>query len=130
MPPSVAVATIFGVFTSMKFSLISVSRIPCKIALLASKTASTSFFLRSRNRFSILVSMSAETLSATPSGSGDSATFKISISSGRISKPIFACSVRCTLPCAQITLSLVSFVYFLKFSLPIILLISVSCANP
>jgi len=70
------------------------------------KMARTRGFLTSRNRESILVSISAGTFSATSSGSGLSAMLMISSSSGTISRPPGAFSIAFTFPWTLTTDSL------------------------
>ena len=72
-PPSVAVATIFGVWVSTKPSVMRCSRPYCRTLPLSRNMALTWALRRSRNRLSRRVSSSTFTLSVTPNGSGASA---------------------------------------------------------
>ena len=73
VPPSVAVATIFGVWVSKKPSLISASLPYCRIFPRSLNIAAMWARLKSKNRLSNLVSSSTWTVSVTPRGKGASA---------------------------------------------------------
>ena len=70
VPPSVAVATIFGVWVSTKPSLIRCSLPYCRTFPRSLNIALTCALLKSKNLLSSLVSRPTLTVSVTPRGSG------------------------------------------------------------
>ncbi len=105
VPPSVPVATIFGVLISVQSSSRNCSRAACWISARIAKIAWTSSLRRSSVRLSSRVESSASTFPDGSSGSSVSASATTSTASGVISTPVGARGSSSTAPVAEITLS-------------------------